>query len=61
MQFDYMASFLDQKPPKGAARDDLMDAAVNAVIAERLFHGQAEPFPSDYGRDERGLRMAIWA
>ncbi|GHB28581.1 hypothetical protein GCM10007094_16420 [Pseudovibrio japonicus] len=61
VQFDYAKSFLDQKPPKGAARDDLMDAAVNAVIAERLFHGQAKPFPSDYGRDERGLRMAIWA
>ncbi|MES0869531.1 DUF429 domain-containing protein [Pseudovibrio sp. SCP19] len=61
VQFDYTASFLDQKPPKGAARDDLMDAAVNAVIAERLLIGQAEPFPADFGRDERGLRMAIWA
>lgn len=61
VQFDYADSVLDQKPSKGAGRDDLMDAAVNAVIAERLFHGRAEPFPSDYGRDERGLRMAIWA
>ncbi|KZL20324.1 DUF429 domain-containing protein [Pseudovibrio sp. WM33] len=61
VQFGYVASFLDQKPPKGAARDDLMDAAVNAVIAERLLYGHAEPFPADFGRDERGLRMAIWA
>ncbi|SDR28738.1 DUF429 domain-containing protein [Pseudovibrio sp. Tun.PSC04-5.I4] len=61
VQFGYTASFLDQKPPKGAARDDLTDAAVNAVIAERLLTGQAEPFPTDYRRGERGLRMAIWA
>lgn len=61
VQFGYTASFLDQKPPKGAARDDLMDAAANAVIAERLLTGLAEPFPADYRRDERGLRMAIWA
>lgn len=61
VQFGYSAHFLDQKPPKGAGRDDLMDAAVNAVIAERLLRGQAEPFPADFRRDERGLRMAIWA
>ncbi|MDX5594907.1 DUF429 domain-containing protein [Pseudovibrio sp. SPO723] len=60
-QFDYSKRFLDQKPPKGAGRDDVLDACVNAVIAERLFHGEAEPFPQDFRRDGRGLRMAIWA
>jgi predicted RNase H-like nuclease len=53
--------FLDQKPPRGCGRDDLLDAAVNSLIAERIFRGEAEPFPKDFLRDERGLRMAIWA
>ena len=53
--------FLDQKPPRGCGRDDLLDAAANSLIAERIFRGEAEPFPKDFRRDERGLRMAIWA
>lgn len=53
--------FLDQKPPRGCGRDDLLDAAANSLIAERIFVGQAEPFPQDFRRDDRGLRMAIWA
>ncbi|PVB61241.1 DUF429 domain-containing protein [Labrenzia sp. 011] len=54
-------AFLDQKPPPGCGRDDLLDAAANCLIAERILMGQAEPFPKDYRRDGRGLRMAIWA
>ncbi|MEP2706624.1 MAG: DUF429 domain-containing protein [Roseibium sp.] len=54
-------TFLDQKPPKGCGRDDLLDAAANSLIAERIHLGQAEPFPSDFRRDNKGLRMAIWA
>ncbi len=53
--------FLDQRPPRGCGRDDLLDAAANSLIAERIFSGTAEPFPKDFQRDERGLRMAIWA
>lgn len=53
--------FLDQKPPRGCGRDDLLDAAANSLIAERIFQGRAEPFPRAFRRDERGLRMAIWA
>lgn len=53
--------FLDQKPPRGCGRDDLLDAAANSLIAERIINGQAEPFPKDFRRDDRGLRMAIWA
>jgi predicted RNase H-like nuclease len=53
--------FLDQTPPRGCGRDDLLDAAANSLIAERIFRGEAEPFPKDFQRDERGLRMAIWA
>lgn len=55
------ASFLDQTPPKGCGRDDLLDAAANSLIAERCLNGTAEPFPDPFARDERGLRMAIWA
>ncbi|WP_269585144.1 DUF429 domain-containing protein [Roseibium sp. Sym1] len=53
--------FLDQKPPRGCGRDDLLDAAANSLIAERILLGEAEPFPKEFRRDERGLRMAIWA
>ncbi|MCX2725057.1 DUF429 domain-containing protein [Roseibium salinum] len=54
-------NFLDQAPPRGCGRDDLLDAAANSVIAERIHLGRAEPFPKDFRRDGRGLRMAIWA
>ncbi|WP_306149247.1 MULTISPECIES: DUF429 domain-containing protein [unclassified Roseibium] len=53
--------FLDQKSPRGCGRDDLLDAAANSLIAERIFNRQAEPFPENYQRDGKGLRMAIWA
>ncbi|WP_420412883.1 DUF429 domain-containing protein [Roseibium sp.] len=53
--------FLNQKPPKSCGRDDLLDAAANSLIAERILLGEAEPFPANYQRDCKGLRMAIWA
>ncbi|MEP1574748.1 DUF429 domain-containing protein [Roseibium album] len=53
--------FLDQPPPKGCGRDDLLDAAANSLIAERIHLGLAAPFPEFPRRDDRGLRMAIWA
>ena len=53
--------FLDQELPAGCGRDDLLDAAANCVIAERILAGRAQPFPKDYLRDGTGLRMAIWA
>ena len=49
------------KPPRGAARDDLLDAAVNALIARRILRGEAKSFPSEPARDTKGLRIAIWA
>lgn len=57
----FEAEFLEQRPPKGAGRDDLIDACVNAAIAERIAAGRAQCFPRDFQRDGRGLRMAIWA
>ena len=53
--------FLNQRPPKGCGRDDLLDAAANSLIAERIHLGHAEPFPVSFQRDGKGLRMAIWA
>jgi predicted RNase H-like nuclease len=47
--------------PRGAAPDDLVDAAASAWIARRIRSGEAHPFPEEPERDGRGLRMAIWA
>ena len=57
----YDEAFLRQRPPSGAGRDDLIDACVNAVIAQRIADGDAMPFPPAFERDAKGLRMAIWA
>ncbi|SDU38768.1 DUF429 domain-containing protein [Stappia sp. ES.058] len=54
-------AFLDQRPPKDAGVDDLIDACGSAAIAERIAKGQATPFPNAFERDAKGLRMAIWA
>ncbi len=61
IEYGFEREFLDQKPPRGAARDDLLDACVSSVIAERIAKGVAKPFPLDFSRDGKGLRMAIWA
>ena len=50
-----------QSAPRGAAADDLLDAAACALIARRILRGEAESFPSPPTRDARGLRIAIWA
>ncbi|SHF52656.1 Predicted nuclease (RNAse H fold) [Kaistia soli DSM 19436] len=47
--------------PRGAGPDDVLDAAVLALIARRIAGGKAESFPSMPERDAKGLRMAIWA
>jgi len=49
------------KAPKGAAKDDVIDALACAAIARRLFGGSARPFPDPPPRDAFGLPMAIWA
>ncbi|WP_312846806.1 DUF429 domain-containing protein [Stappia sediminis] len=60
-RYGFAREFLSQKPPRGSARDDLVDACASCLIAERILQGKARPFPEDYERDVRGLRMAIWA
>jgi len=57
----FEAGFLDQPRPSGVGPDDLIDASVNALIAERIASGQAQSFPPDPPRDAKGLRIAIWA
>lgn len=54
-------ALVGMRPPRGAGADDLLDALVTSVIAERLHAGRATPFPNPPGRDEHGLPVAIWA
>lgn len=56
----YDPALLSARPPRGAAADDLLDAAVCALVAERIAAGTAIAHPADDRRDARGLRMAIW-
>ncbi|WP_291006846.1 DUF429 domain-containing protein [Hoeflea sp.] len=46
-------------PPRGAAMDDLLDAAVNLVMAGRHARGLTEPFPAEPARDRHGIMIAI--
>jgi predicted RNase H-like nuclease len=46
-------------PPKGAARDDLYDAAALAWTASRVAYGIASRLPETPAHDARGLRMEI--
>jgi predicted RNase H-like nuclease len=52
--------FLDAPPPRGAAEDDLLDAAAVLLVAQRHARGLAVPFPDPPGRDAHGLPVAIW-
>ncbi|HSM40824.1 MAG TPA: DUF429 domain-containing protein [Afifellaceae bacterium] len=60
-RFGYDRAFLTQPAPSGAGADDLIDACVCAVVAERLASGEARPMPDPPGHDERGLAVAIWS
>ena len=53
--------FLDQKPPKGAAADDFLDACAMLCIAGRINAGKAQPHPSPLIHDSHGIPVAIWA
>lgn len=59
--FGFEPEFFDSERPRGVSADDLIDAAVNTLIAERIVRGEAESFPADPPRDAKGLRIAIWA
>jgi threonine dehydratase len=59
------AGFLEEavmnKPPQGAALDDMLDAFAALFVARRLLAGMACPHPDPPGRDAHGLPIAIWA
>lgn len=57
----YDMGFLDQPPPRGAAADDFLDAAVMALIAGRIARGEARSFPDPPLPDGFGIPVAIWA
>jgi predicted RNase H-like nuclease len=47
--------------PSGVAVDDLIDAAVCALVARDLAYESGQRVPeSEPSRDSRGLRMEIW-
>ena len=47
------------RPPIGAGRDDLYDAAVLCWTASRISNGTSESLPTEPQFDSRGLRMEI--
>src|SRR5262245_41576693 len=55
------AAVVNDGPPKGADRDDLLDALACTAIARRIHQGLAQRFPDLPERDACGLPMAIWA
>jgi predicted RNase H-like nuclease len=57
----FSAAVVNGMPPKGAGRDDLLDALACAAIARRIHAGLARPFPDPREFDGLGLPMAIWA
>jgi predicted RNase H-like nuclease len=57
----YAPAIIDVPTPKGAGRDDVLDALACAAIARRIHAGVARSFPEEPQRDEHGLPMAIWA
>ncbi|RWB21229.1 MAG: DUF429 domain-containing protein [Mesorhizobium sp.] len=59
-QHGYIRDFLDRTPPRGAAADDFLDAAV-MLIAGRIASGEANPFPDPPLADRFGIPVAIWA
>lgn len=59
MGFD--AASLNQQAPRGANSDDVLDACVLLLVAERKLRGLAKAHPDNFGRDAFGLPIAIWA
>ncbi len=48
-------------PPRGAKRDDQIDALAALVVAGHIAAGRGKPFPDPPGRDSHGLPIAIWS
>lgn len=54
------AALMTSPPPRGAKRDDLLDAIACSITAERHAVGDAQPNPEPFSRDRYGLPIAIW-
>ena len=52
--------FLDAPCPKGASRDDFLDACAMLHVAERYARGEALSFPNPPLVDSHGIPIAIW-
>jgi threonine dehydratase len=55
------ADLIAAPPPRGAKRDDLLDAIACSLTAERHALGEAQPNPDPFLRDRHGFPIAIWA
>lgn len=55
------AASFQAAPPKGAGKDDLLDAMACLLTARRVAGGMAEAHPDPFDRDRFGLPMAIFA
>ena len=60
-RYGMTAPFLTDKPPSGVGEDDVLDASVCWLVAERLTRGVAVCHPDTPERDRHGLEIAIWA
>ncbi|MGD1887547.1 MAG: DUF429 domain-containing protein [Cohaesibacteraceae bacterium] len=60
-RYGVSASFLTPKPPSGVGEDDVLDASVCWLVAERLTRGAAVCHPDTPEHDRHGLEVAIWA
>jgi predicted RNase H-like nuclease len=57
----FSLSFLNARPPQGAALDDFYDACACAWSARRILCGKARVFPAHPPLDGEGLEQAIRA
>jgi predicted RNase H-like nuclease len=55
------SDIVERDPPKGAKRDDLLDAIVCAIVARKKYRNDAKCYPEKPKPDAFGLAMAIWA
>jgi len=51
---------VEAAPPRGAKRDDVIDALAALVVAAHIAAGREKPFPDPPGHDSHGLPIAIW-
>lgn len=54
------SDIMRERPPKGAAPDDMLDALAALIVARHILAGRGRPFPDPPGRDSHGLPIAIW-